>query len=172
MDGRCAANPTITADGAWKPDFASRRFSDRPALLIRGMDPTRQPRELAVLVRSWRSQWPTAWPDWLSGVERRGATICSMEPPEQKSPRTISPLALAALMMCREEVYPTKAMPTSVLCACPRCKQPGRRLETLSRIAPHDYCRCDACAHVWSTPREECDPTTDVTDVRSRNFQT
>ena len=53
------------------------------------------------------------------------------------------------------------AVPDS--CPCPVCDGPGSRLESISRDALVDYYRCPLCAHVWTVPKEQCEPTTDVT---------
>ena len=37
------------------------------------------------------------------------------------------------------------------------------RLEELSQANWVDYYRCDRCQHVWTVPREECEPVHDVT---------
>ena len=47
-------------------------------------------------------------------------------------------------------------------CPCPRCNSLGRWLEASSDSARVDYYRCPVCEHVWTTPKDKCDPTRDV----------
>ena len=49
-------------------------------------------------------------------------------------------------------------------CPCPVCETFGVYLPESSRYPSKvDYYRCPACAHVWTVPRNECEPTRDVT---------
>ena len=36
---------------------------------------------------------------------------------------------------------------------CPDCLSEGHRLEFTSNNAAVDYFRCDACGHVWTSPK-------------------
>ena len=51
----------------------------------------------------------------------------------------------------------------SKTCPCPECQNPGLWLSDLSRNAYVDYYRCFTCAHVWTVPKEQCEPVHDVT---------
>lgn len=49
-------------------------------------------------------------------------------------------------------------------CPCPICGRPARLLESVSEASFYiDYYRCPVCVHVFTAPKEECEPTDDVT---------
>ena len=47
---------------------------------------------------------------------------------------------------------------------CPKCHTPNvRRLDSVNHDAHVDYYRCEACGHVWHTPKAKPDgPISDV----------
>ena len=46
---------------------------------------------------------------------------------------------------------------------CPICDKPGRFLPESSADGYVDYYRCEACGHVWHTPKDKPDgPISDV----------
>ncbi len=48
-------------------------------------------------------------------------------------------------------------------CPCPHCSTPGLVIETLSRLFHDiDYYECRTCAHVWTVPKNECEPAAPV----------
>jgi hypothetical protein len=54
-------------------------------------------------------------------------------------------------------------VPEAKSCPCPQCQADGVWLESLSRDAHVDYYRCALCAHIWNVPKDNCEPTQDVT---------
>ena len=50
----------------------------------------------------------------------------------------------------------------SVLVPCPKCTRPGTYLKAVSQSSSVDYYRCDDCEHVWTVPKDEREPTTDL----------
>jgi hypothetical protein len=77
----------------------------------------------------------------------------------QKSPDSFP--VIAVLFHCSLPITGGFLM-KSVLVPCPKCARPGTYLKAVSQSSSVDYYRCDDCEHVWTVPKDEREPTTDV----------
>ncbi len=53
-------------------------------------------------------------------------------------------------------------------CPCPICEAPGQWLESLSKSFTYlDYYLCRPCQHIWTVPKDQCEPADLVQDLGS-----